>query len=98
MSQSNYVMGIVQTLAVGLTIITNFLLVPVAGQVSPPAKAEGYTNTFPIDISQVSLSSSRWGDNQARTLSYLKSVDVNRLLYVFRNNHKLSTNGAAKNG
>lgn len=37
-------------------------------------------------------------DNQQRTLNYLKSVDVERLLYVFRATHKLSTNGAAGNG
>ncbi|KAF3918163.1 hypothetical protein ABW20_dc0102286 [Dactylellina cionopaga] len=94
----NHVTGLLQSLVVSLTVITSFLLFPVAGQASPPAKADGYTSTFPIDISQVSLSSSRWGDNQARTLSYIKSIDVNRLLYVFRKNHKVSTNGAAKNG
>ncbi|KAK6535519.1 hypothetical protein TWF694_001974 [Orbilia ellipsospora] len=83
---------------VGAFLVASLLLAPVAGQVSPPAVSDGYTTAFPIDLSQVSLSSSRWGDNQSRTLTYLKFVDVNRLLYVFRSNHKLSTNGASANG
>jgi hypothetical protein len=37
-------------------------------------------------------------DNQNRTLSYLRFVDVDRLLYNFRGNHRLSTNGAAAPG
>jgi DUF1680 family protein len=37
-------------------------------------------------------------DNQNRTLNYLKSVDINRLLYNFRATHKLSTAGAQANG
>ena len=40
------------------------------------------------------LTSSRWTQNQDRTLAYLRSVDVNRLLYNFRANHRLSTQGA----
>jgi DUF1680 family protein len=35
--------------------------------------------------------------NQNRTVNYLKFVDTNRLLYNFRLNHKLSTNGATPN-
>lgn len=35
---------------------------------------------------------------KARTLNYLKSVDLERLLYNFRNTHKLSTKGAQANG
>ncbi|EPS39470.1 hypothetical protein H072_6688 [Dactylellina haptotyla CBS 200.50] len=85
-------------LLVGAFLIAGLLFTPATAQVSPPAKADGYTTAFPIDISQVSLSSSRWGDNQSRTLAYIKYIDVQRLLYVFRNNHKLSVNGAAKNG
>jgi DUF1680 family protein len=56
------------------------------------------TSAYAFDMSQVQLSNSRWMDNQNRTLNYLKSVDVNRLLYNFRATHKLSTNGAQKNG
>ncbi|KAF2797156.1 DUF1680-domain-containing protein [Melanomma pulvis-pyrius CBS 109.77] len=54
-------------------------------------------SAHPFDIDQVSLTSSRFMANQNRTLSYLKFVDTNRLLYVFRSNHKLSTNGATPN-
>lgn len=51
-----------------------------------------------FNIDDVSLTSSRFMDNQNRTLSYLKSVDLDRLLYVFCSTHKLSTNGATPNG
>jgi DUF1680 family protein len=36
--------------------------------------------------------------NQNRTVNYLKWVDVERLLYNFRANHRLSTRGATANG
>lgn len=49
-------------------------------------------------LSDVTLTSSRWQQNEQRTLNYLKYVDTNRMLYVFRATHKLSTNGAAQNG
>ncbi|KAL6711396.1 hypothetical protein ACN47E_004330 [Coniothyrium glycines] len=55
-------------------------------------------STFEFPLSQISLSASRWQDNQNRTLNYLKAIDLNRLLYVFRATHKLSTNGAQPNG
>jgi DUF1680 family protein len=72
---------------------------PTVAQTIPPiAVPEAGTSAYPFDMSQVALSSSRWMDNQNRTLNYLKSVDVNRLLYVFRSTHKLSTNGAQANG
>ena len=51
---------------------------------------------FPM--SQVSLSPSRWLDNQDRTLAYLLFVDTDRLLYNFRSNHGLDTQGAETNG
>ncbi|KAK3901374.1 DUF1680-domain-containing protein [Staphylotrichum tortipilum] len=63
-----------------------------------PAKPDGGVSVYPFKLNQVQLTSSRLMDNQARAYSYLKFVDVNRLLYVFRANHKLSTNGAASNG
>lgn len=47
--------------------------------------------SFPMG--DVQLLESRWLDNQDRTLSYLQFVDVDRLLYVFRANHKLDTQG-----
>ncbi|OLF09849.1 hypothetical protein BLA60_18200 [Actinophytocola xinjiangensis] len=51
-----------------------------------------------FDLGEVRLTAGRWLDNQNRTLSYLRFVDVNRLLYNFRANHRLSTNGAAPLG
>lgn len=51
---------------------------------------------FPM--SQVSLNPSRWLDNQDRTLAYLLFVDPERLLYNFRSNHGLDTQGATTNG
>lgn len=73
--------------------------IPAATQDLPPTvvpEAGAVAHAFPLN--QVSLSNSRWMDNQNRTLNYLKSVDTNRLLYNFRNTHKLSTNGARANG
>ncbi|MEU4353282.1 beta-L-arabinofuranosidase domain-containing protein [Streptomyces virginiae] len=55
-------------------------------------------STFPFDLGQVRLTSSRWLDNQNRTLAYLSFVDVDRLLYNFRANHRLSTEAAAPTG
>jgi DUF1680 family protein len=49
-------------------------------------------------MSTVSLTNSRWMDNQNRTVNYLKFVDADRLLYNFRANHGLSTKGASQNG
>jgi DUF1680 family protein len=62
------------------------------------AVPETGTSAYAFDMSQVTLSNSRWMDNQNRTLNYLKSVNADRLLYNFRATHKLSTNGAQKNG
>ncbi|EPE34755.1 Six-hairpin glycosidase [Glarea lozoyensis ATCC 20868] len=71
--------------------------VPINAQVSPVVTEQGnVANTF--SLSDVALTSSRWQENEGRTRTYLKFVDVNRMLYVFRANHKLSTNGAAQNG
>ncbi|MFF5123388.1 beta-L-arabinofuranosidase domain-containing protein [Dactylosporangium aurantiacum] len=64
----------------------------------PPARADIGVSAYAFDLGQVRLTSSRWLDNQNRTLSYLRFVDVDRLLYNFRANHRLSTNGAAANG
>jgi DUF1680 family protein len=52
----------------------------------------------PFELGQVRLTASRWLDNQNRTQNYLRFVDVERLLYNFRANHRLSTNGASANG
>ncbi len=58
------------------------------------ARAEIGTRARPFELGQVRLAASRWTQNQDRTLAYLRSVDVNRLLYNFRANHRLSTQGA----
>src|SRR5215510_828975 len=64
----------------------------------PPARADIGVSAFPFELGQVRLTAGRWLDNQNRTLSYLRFVDVDRLLYNFRANHGLSTNGAAALG
>ncbi|KAI1749968.1 hypothetical protein F4782DRAFT_510863 [Xylaria castorea] len=71
---------------------------PVKAVVVPPARTETGVSSYFFDLSQVQLTNSRWLDNQNRTLTYIKWVDLERLLYVFRSNHKVSTNGASSNG
>jgi DUF1680 family protein len=72
---------------------------PASAQTIPSLSVpESGASAFAFDMSQVSLSTSRWMDNQNRTLNYLKSVDIGRLLYNFRATHKLSTAGAQPNG
>ncbi|WEH12834.1 beta-L-arabinofuranosidase domain-containing protein [Streptomyces sp. VNUA24] len=72
--------------------------VPARAAVVPPARADIGALAHPFEFGQVRLTASRWLDNQNRTSSYLRFVDVDRLLYVFRANHGLSTGGAAANG
>ncbi|MEU7611594.1 beta-L-arabinofuranosidase domain-containing protein [Micromonospora sp. NPDC049204] len=69
-----------------------------AAAVVPPARADIGVSAYAFDLGQVRLTSGRWMDNQSRTLNYLRFVDVDRMLYNFRANHRLSTNGAATNG
>ncbi|MEV4620677.1 beta-L-arabinofuranosidase domain-containing protein [Asanoa sp. NPDC049573] len=64
----------------------------------PPARSDIGVSAYPFDLGQVRLTSGRLLDNQNRTLNYLRFVDVDRLLYNFRANHRLPTNGAAANG
>ncbi len=66
--------------------------------VVPPARSDIGVSAYPFDLGQVRLTAGRWMDNQNRTLNYLRFVDVDRMLYNFRANHRLSTNGAATNG
>jgi DUF1680 family protein len=67
------------------------------GAVAPVRSDIGnLAQSFPLG--RVRLNAGRWLDNQNRTLSYLRDVDVNRLLYNFRANHRLSTGGASANG
>ena len=56
-------------------------LAPVLAQVAPVVSPIGVSASS-FDIDEVALTSSRFMDNQNRTVSYLKFVDVNRLLYV----------------
>ncbi len=63
-----------------------------------PVRTDLGVSAFAFDLGQVTLTSSRWLDNQNRTLAYLRFVDVDRMLYNFRANHRLSTNGATTNG
>ncbi|MFD7712763.1 beta-L-arabinofuranosidase domain-containing protein [Streptomyces sp. NPDC059785] len=71
---------------------------PAHAAVVPPARADTGVLARPFELGQVRLTTSRWLDNQNRTTAYLRAVDADRLLYVFRANHGLSTNGAAANG
>ncbi len=70
------------------------LLTETAFGVLPQQRTEIGANAQPFDLGQVRLTASRWMENQTRTLNYLRSVDVDRLLYNFRANHRLSTQGA----
>ncbi|WP_327001676.1 glycoside hydrolase family 127 protein [Dactylosporangium sp. NBC_01737] len=69
-----------------------------AGAAVAPVRSDIGVSAYAFDLGQVQLSSGRFLDNQNRTLTYLRFVDVNRLLYNFRANHRLSTNGAAATG
>ena len=71
---------------------------PAAAAVVPPARADIGVSAYPFDLGQVRLTAGRFQDNQNRTLNYLRFIDVDRMLYNFRANHRLSTNGAATNG
>ncbi|MFI6823402.1 beta-L-arabinofuranosidase domain-containing protein [Micromonospora sp. NPDC050187] len=71
---------------------------PAVGAVLPPARPDLGVSAYAFDLGQVRLTAGRWLDNQNRTLTYLRFVNVDRLLYNFRANHRLSTNGAAANG
>ncbi|KAJ5158650.1 Six-hairpin glycosidase [Penicillium coprophilum] len=53
---------------------------------------------FAFDLGGVELAQDRFLENQDRTLRYLKEIDVDRLLYVFRITHGLSTQQATPNG
>ena len=53
-------------------------------QASPPLAADQGTSARHFDISQVTLNGGRYQTNHNHTMSYLKSVDPNRMLYVFR--------------
>ncbi|KAK9776075.1 hypothetical protein SCAR479_07295 [Seiridium cardinale] len=70
----------------------------VMAQAEPPVTTDNGVAAYTFDISQVTLNDGRLHENQNRTLTYLKFVDPERMLYVFRTNHNVSTNGATANG
>ncbi|KAK3377476.1 secreted protein [Podospora didyma] len=84
--------------AAASSVLAGISLTAAHPQATPALPTQNETLVSPFDLSQVQLTSSRWMENQNRTLSYLKFIDVSRMLYVFRQNHKLPTQGAAKNG
>ncbi|RAO10334.1 hypothetical protein MED15_05550 [Micromonospora noduli] len=89
--------------AAGATVVVSASGVAVSpgsasAAVVPPARPDIGVSAYAFDPGQVRLTSGRWMDNQTRTLNYLRFVDVDRMLYNFRANHRLSTNGAATNG
>ncbi|WP_433041016.1 beta-L-arabinofuranosidase domain-containing protein [Dactylosporangium sp. CS-033363] len=69
-----------------------------AEAVVAPARSDIGVGAYAFDLGQVQLGAGRWLDNQNRTLSYLRFLDVNRMLYNFRSNHRVSTGGAAATG
>ncbi|MDT9699086.1 beta-L-arabinofuranosidase domain-containing protein [Streptomyces sp. P17] len=71
---------------------------PAHAAVVPPVRSDIGALVHPFELGQVRLSASRWLDNQNRAASYLRFVDVERLLYNFRANHRLSTAGASPGG
>jgi DUF1680 family protein len=71
---------------------------PAAAAIVPPVRTDIGVSAYPFTPGQVRLTAGRFLDNQNRTLAYLRFVDVDRLLYNFRANHRLSTNGAAATG
>lgn len=81
-------------LSVGLAVA----LTPVAAQAIPPVISDLGVAAHAFDMSRVTLDNGRWHENQNRTMSYLKFVDIDRLLYVYRSNHKLTTESAMPNG
>ncbi|MER5831307.1 beta-L-arabinofuranosidase domain-containing protein [Streptomyces sp. NPDC002130] len=92
-SRRRLLQGAAATAATG-----SFVSASPAQAAAPPARAEIGVLAHPFALDQVRLTASRWLDNQNRTRNYLRFVDVDRLLYNFRANHRLSTNGAAANG
>ncbi|WP_447001960.1 beta-L-arabinofuranosidase domain-containing protein [Saccharothrix isguenensis] len=89
--------------AAGVTAVASALPAAIgsgtaSAAVVPPVRGDIGVSAHPFDFGQVRLTASRWLDNQNRTMAYLRFVDVDRLLYNFRANHRLSTNGAAALG
>ncbi|KAJ5542296.1 hypothetical protein N7535_004716 [Penicillium sp. DV-2018c] len=69
-----------------------------SGQSDSSIARDVKVQAFEFDLGGVELSQDRFVENQGRALAYLKDIDVERLLYVFRTNHGLSTQQATPNG
>jgi DUF1680 family protein len=82
-------------LAIFLCILVEFCF-PVNGHSS--IKPDIGALASPFGLGNVQLSQNRFLENQDRTLNYLKDIDVDRLLYVFRVNHGIDTQQADPNG
>ncbi|MCX5402389.1 beta-L-arabinofuranosidase domain-containing protein, partial [Streptomyces sp. NBC_00102] len=67
---------------------------PAAAAAVPPVRTETGALVQPFPLGSVQLTAGRWRQNMDRTLTYLRFVDPDRLLYNFRANHGLSTKGA----
>ena len=85
-------------IAVAASAVGQVAGAPAAQAEVAPARPDIGVSAYPFELGQVRLTSGRWLDNQNRTLNYLRFVDVDRLLYNFRANHRLSTGGAAATG
>jgi uncharacterized protein len=75
----------------GILSLAGVLAIAVSAQ--PPARIVN-----PFQLSQVTLLASPFKDAMDRKCNYLRFLDNNRLLYSFRANYKLSTQGAAQYG
>jgi len=64
----------------------------------PPARAGIGVSAHPLALGQVRLTASGRLDNPDLTRNHLRFVDVDRLLYNFRANHRLPAKGATANG
>ena len=85
--------------AAGVAAIVSAVAVPGAAHgVLAPTWPDIGALAEPFAPGRVALTSGRWYENQNRTLAYLRHVDVDRLLYNFRANHRLSTGGTAPCG
>ncbi|MGP3972254.1 beta-L-arabinofuranosidase domain-containing protein [Streptomyces sp. 6N223] len=69
-----------------------------AASAPPSAKDEVGVVARAFGPGRVRLAAGRWQENTDRTVAYLRFVDVDRLLYVFRANHGVSTGGSEANG
>ncbi|KAF9883074.1 hypothetical protein FE257_004131 [Aspergillus nanangensis] len=82
------------SLATYLYVSSTFFSTSMAQDPTTEIGVEAYA----FNIGDIVIGDGRYADNQDRTLRYLKDIDVDRLLYVFRETHGLSTQDATPNG